>query len=93
MPYMPILIKQSYIHVHLKCEILKFKVKRNCVFRMTDGAAVAELLPTCVLCCVLLLACRYVARKIQAAGRGEAQPEKANTASCSQAKGRFGSSG
>lgn len=40
----------------------------------------------------LFLACRYVVLKIQAAVRGEAQPEKASTTACSQAKGGFGTS-
>ncbi|TKS66811.1 hypothetical protein D9C73_001866 [Collichthys lucidus] len=31
-------------------------------------------------------ACRYVVQKIQAAVRGEAQPEKTSTTACSQAK-------
>lgn len=38
---------------------------------------------------MLVIACRYVVQKIQAAVRGEPQPRKASTTACRQAEGGF----
>lgn len=46
-----------------------------------------------MLCVFVFAACRYVALKIRAALRGEAQPEKSSAASCSLARGAFKSPG
>lgn len=42
-----------------------------------------------MLCVFVFAACRYVALKIRAALRGEAQPKRSSAASCSLARGAF----